>query len=292
MWSCDTRKRSIRNKFSTVDHILRNAYVDIFGICETKLDHTFPEGQFQVTNYTYHRKDRSSDGGGLMMYFRSDIPQRRRYDLEKVLDCGESGLEIMIIETVMNDKERWIYVMGYKPPDVRRSVFIDAFSLMCDLILKESNNVIVLGDYNCNFMSDNALKDICISFDMHNLVSAPTCHKTSVGTLVDICLVSKPFRFKTTLNLDCWLSDFHNFICVTTKLYFPKRSPRVIQYRSYKNFVDELFINDLLVLSQTMVYCNHNVDICIEFFITHLIDIIDKHAPVKFKTVRQNNVPY
>ena len=168
---------SIRNKFSTVDHILRNAYVDIFGICDTKL-HTFPEGQFHVTNYTYHRKDRSSNGGGLMMYFRSDIPQRRRYDLEKVLHCGESRLEIMIIETVMNDKERWIYVMSYKPPDVRRSVFIDAFSLMCDLILKESNNVIILGDYNCNFISDNALKDICISFNMHNLVSAPTCHKT------------------------------------------------------------------------------------------------------------------
>ena len=35
-----------------------------------------------------------------------------------------------------------------------------------------------------------------------------------------------------------------------------------------------------------------NVDICIEFLITHLIDIIDKHAPMKFKTVRQNNVPY
>ena len=141
-------------------------------------------------------------------------------------------------------------------------------------------------------MSDNALKDICISFNMHNLVSAPTCHKTSVGTLVDICLVSKPLRFKTTLNLDCWLSDFHNFICVTTKLYFPKRSPLVIQYRSYKKFVDELFINDLLVLSQTMMYCNHNANICIEFFITHLIDLIDKHAPMKFNRVRQNNVPY
>ena len=126
----------------------------------------------------------------LMMYFRSDIPQRRRYDLEKFIDSGESGLEIMIIEAVMNNKERWVYVMGYKPPDVRRSVFIDAFSLICDLILQESNNVIVLGDYNCNFMSDNALKDICISFGMHNLVNAPTCHKTSAGTLVDICLVS------------------------------------------------------------------------------------------------------
>ena len=113
-----------------------------------------------------------------------------------------------------------------------------------------------------------------------------------MGSLVDICLVSKPLRFKTTLNLDCWLSDFHNFICVTTKLYFPKRSPRLIQFGSYKNFVDELFINDLLILSQTMMYCNYNVGICIEFFITHLFDIIDKHAPMKLKTLRQNNGPY
>ena len=39
---------SIRNKFSTVEYIPQNAYVDIFGICETKLDDTFPEGQFHV----------------------------------------------------------------------------------------------------------------------------------------------------------------------------------------------------------------------------------------------------
>ena len=61
---------------------------------------------------------------------------------------------------------------------------------------------------------------------------------------------------------------------------------------TYKNFVDELFINDLLILSQTMMYCNYNVGICIEFFITHLFDIIDKHAPMKLKTLRQNNGPY
>ena len=283
---------SIRNKFSTVEYILQNAYVDIFGICETKLDHTFPEGQFHVKNYIHYRKDRSSNGGGLMMYFRSDIPQRRRHDLEKIIDGRESGLEILIIETTMNAKERWIYVMGYKPPNVTSSVFIDAFSLMCDLILKESNNVIVLGDYNCNFMSENALKDLCTSFDIHNIVNVPTCHKNSVGTLIDICLVSRPLRFKTALNLDCWLSDFHDFICITTKLYFPRRAPSVIQYRSYKNFVDELFINDLFILSQTMMHCDYNINMCIDFFISHLSGIIDKHAPMKYKKIRQNNVPY
>ena len=163
---------------------------------------------------------------------------------------------------------------------------------MCDLILKESDNVIVLGDYNCNFMSDNELKDLCISVDIHNLVSTHTCYKSHSGTLVDACLVSKPFRFKPTLNLDCWLSDFHNFICVTTKLSLPKRQPRIIQYRSYKNFVEELFVTDLCILSQIMMHYNHNVDVSVETFITYLCDIIDKHVPMKTKKVYQNNVPY
>ena len=63
-----------------------------------------------------------------MMFFRSDIPQRRRHDLEKIIDCRESGLELVIIETTMNNKERWIYVVGYKLPNVKSSVFIDTFS--------------------------------------------------------------------------------------------------------------------------------------------------------------------
>ena len=42
---------------------------------------------------------------------------------------------------------------------------------MCDLILKESNNVIVFSDYNCNFMSEKALKDLCTSFGIHNIVN-------------------------------------------------------------------------------------------------------------------------
>ena len=73
---------SIHNKFSSVEYILQNAYVDIFGIYETKLGHTFPElghtfpeSQFHVKNYIHYRKDCSSNGGSLMMYFRSDIPQ-------------------------------------------------------------------------------------------------------------------------------------------------------------------------------------------------------------------------
>ena len=37
----------------------------------------------------------------MILYVKSDIPQRRRHDLEKLVDCSESGLEIIIIETRM-----------------------------------------------------------------------------------------------------------------------------------------------------------------------------------------------
>ena len=71
--------------------------------------------------------------------------------------------------------------MGYRPPDIIRSVFIDAFSLMWDLILEEPHNVCVLGDQKCNFksMSDDALKDLCISCGIHNIVSVPDCYHIS-----------------------------------------------------------------------------------------------------------------
>ena len=50
---------SVRHKFSTVNHILSNGYLDIFGLSETKIDQSFPDGQFRIESYMCHRKDRA-----------------------------------------------------------------------------------------------------------------------------------------------------------------------------------------------------------------------------------------
>ena len=138
---------------------------------------------------------------------RSYIPHRRRHDLENIIDSLATGLEILIIEATLRIKERWIYVEGYKPPGIPEMAFYDVFSTLCDLILQESQNIVILGDYNCDFMTDNPLKDICENFDLQNLITDPTCFKNQNGSLIDLCLVSNPVRFKKSLNLDCWLSD-------------------------------------------------------------------------------------
>ena len=123
-------------------------------------------------------------------------------------------------------------------------------------------------------------------------MASATCFKCVKGTLIDVCFVSKPLRFKSALNLDCWLSDFHNFICITAELNMPRRSPNVIKYRSYKNFDESKFNYDLSVLSEIMLSVNNNVNVCTGTFCEYLATIIDLHCPLKTKTIRHNNVPY
>ena len=284
---------SLRNKFQTVKYILQNEFTDILALCETKLDESFPEDQFNIPNYVCHRKDRTSHGGGLIIYARSDIPQRRRLDIESSIDSLTTGTEIIIVELILSSKERWFYISGYKPPCIKDSVMISAFDMLCDKLLNESQTIVILGDYNCDFMMENVLASSCVSFDLHNLVKSPTCHMTSKGTLLDLCLVSQPMRFKKSLNLECWLSDCHNFICITTKLSVSKQSPDIIRYHSFKHFVDEQFVHDLYLLSELMESNKDEQDsVATQMFCDSFINVVEHHAPLKTKYTRHNNVPF
>ena len=46
-------------------------------ISETKLDNSFPEGQFLIPGYSSpYRFERNCRGGGIMLYVREDIPSK------------------------------------------------------------------------------------------------------------------------------------------------------------------------------------------------------------------------
>ena len=52
-----------------------NNEIDIFMISETKIDNNFPISQFTMTGYSIpFRLDRTSHGGGILLFAREDIP--------------------------------------------------------------------------------------------------------------------------------------------------------------------------------------------------------------------------
>ena len=56
---------------------LIKGFVDVFMISETKLDDSFPEGQFFIDGYhSPFRYDQNGNGGGILLYVRQDIPAK------------------------------------------------------------------------------------------------------------------------------------------------------------------------------------------------------------------------
>ena len=54
-----------------------NNNIDILMISETKLDPSFPTGQFHIHGFSEpYRFDRNSSGGGILLYIREDIPSK------------------------------------------------------------------------------------------------------------------------------------------------------------------------------------------------------------------------
>ena len=51
--------------------------IDVLVITETKLDDTFPTANFMIDGFsTPYRRDRNTNGGGILIYVRDDIPSK------------------------------------------------------------------------------------------------------------------------------------------------------------------------------------------------------------------------
>ena len=74
---------SLRNKFELLKEQIQDN-IDILMIYETKIDASFPIGQFFLNGYsTPFRLDRNAYGGGILLYVREDIPSK--------LTCGRKS---------------------------------------------------------------------------------------------------------------------------------------------------------------------------------------------------------
>ena len=93
---------SLTNKFSFLSSQITK-YVDILPLSETKLDDSFPAAQFSLNGFCKpYRLDRSSNGGGILLYVRDDIPSRLLTDY-KIKD----NLELFFVEVNIR-KKKWL----------------------------------------------------------------------------------------------------------------------------------------------------------------------------------------
>ena len=104
-------------KFDQLKSLVKDN-VDILMISETKLDDTFPNGQFLIEGYSEPiRLDRNCHGGGIMFFARDDLPCHEIKSHNPPSDIEGIFLEVTI------RKSKWLIFGGYNPHKDKISYF-------------------------------------------------------------------------------------------------------------------------------------------------------------------------
>jgi hypothetical protein len=280
---------SLRNKFPEIHEMLRAGSLNVLTLSETKIDPSFTSSQFHVEGYRLYRKDRTSRGGGLLIYVQSHIPHRRRADLE----CDVPGIENIVLEVIIKD-EVFLIIHMYRPPNVPIMSLNNALSSMMDKCLTQCKSVFIIGDLNVDLKSQNhALSDLLDAMSLKNIIKEPTCFKSLLNpSLIDVVLTNTPKRVLSHLNVDVDISDHHNLVCVATRLHAPRNEPRWITYRSYRKMNEGAFINDLASAPLHVSNIFDDPSDQVWFYNTVLNEVIEQHAPLKKKKLKCPPLPY
>ena len=144
-----------------------------------------------------------------------------------------------------------------------------------------------MGDLNTDIShkrkgNNNFLLDLCDTFSLQNIITGKTCHKSNVGTSIDIMLTNRPRSFHKTRIFETGISDHHKLILSFFRSYFTRIPPKTIEYRKYKTFFKSKFLHDL---DQQILKCAfyQNNEEMYSIFTRIFQNVLNKHAPLKQK---------
>ena len=274
---------SLAPKFEQLREVI-GKNIDILTIQETKLDSSFPIGQFLIEGYSEpYRLDRNRNGGGVMIYVREDIPSRL---LSK--HTFTKAIEGLFVEVNLR-KTKLLFFGAYRSdhPEygVDTSEFLNQVSLALDKY-STYDKFLLAGDLNTE-ATNNFLEDFLFEHNAKNLVKDPTCFKSiDKPSCIDLFLTNSPLSFQNTATVTTGLSDFHKLVVTVMKTTFPKMKPRIIYYRDYKKFNLQEFRRELRnELRKTLI-------LGYAHFEQIFLQVLEKHAPVKQRVVRANDKPF
>ena len=140
-----------------------------------------------------------------------------------------------------------------------------------------------MGDFNTE-EQDADISNFLETYNLKNLMKKPTCFKSDRPRSIDLILTNRVSSFQNTDAIETGLSDFHCMIVTVLKGGFVKRGPKLINYRDYRNFRNDVCIG----LSKHIPVDSMSYDT----FDSVVKQVLNEHAPIKKKYVRANDGPF
>nr|CAH7741509.1 unnamed protein product [Callosobruchus chinensis] len=279
--------RSIIPKFNDFKNLLTSKEYLIFAISETWLSDNIKDEAIYIPGYNLIRNDRGTRGGGVAFYIHSS--------LSYTIITTSSDIEQLWVSVSL---ENVTYAVGvvYKPPTVSHTLFTDKLEESLALCMLQSQHILCVGDVNINFFdqispSYRYISSMLDSTGMHQIINEATHISSNSMSLIDVIICSEPSLVVSYAVENTDMSD-HELISCKIAHIKPKLQPFIYTYRSFKNFNENLFHEDLQNLSLTEIYYIRDVDQKLSVFNKKLLALFDKHIPIKKSRITKAKCPW
>ena len=255
--------------------------LDLLLVSETKLDDSFPTAQLLMSGFC-KPLDRCSNGAGLLLYIRQDIPSRLLTEYKP-----PENVECLFVETDIR-KKKWLPCCSYNPHKNIISNHLRHLNKGLDVYLKHYDNLLILGDLNSE-LKDSGLNDFYNVNNFKSLTKKPTCFKNSNNpSWIDWFPINRSRYFRNASTIETGIFGFNKLVVTVLKMFYKKQKPKIIQYRNYKTFNEQLF---RIELDKELAKIDLNNAELAEFH-NEFLSVLNKHAPIKYKYIRANNSSY
>ena len=189
--------------------------------------------------------------------------------MPKSPDCP-SDIQMIPVEINLK-KQKWCAIAIYTPPSQCKNYFITELTKILDKCRVSYENTVILGDFNMQ-PTNQILETFLEDNSFVNLVKSDICFKSKPGSCIDLILTNRPKRFQNSGVMETGISDHHALIFSFLKTTFTKMPPNKLQYRNYKKFEVNSFLQDVEQLPEKINYMECEKD---------FVKTLTKDAPPK-----------
>ena len=181
--------------------------------------------------------------------------------------------------------------VSYCPRKSLAKKFLDELDFGIDYAVAEQKKIILIGDYNINYLETDAKALIDLHFSPYGLKIVNKKYPTRLNergndTLLDYTITDLDGKCHTTTCESYLPSDHLLTSCSFHVKLRKKRNSRRLTIRSKKNFNPLCYRQDLASANWSIMYQQSNAEEMMAVF-CHIVDtILDKHAPLKEIYVR------
>ena len=242
-----------------------------------------------MEGYTFLRNDRLyKRGGGVGAYVRSDLNPKIVH-----LSGDESSVEMLFVEITTSFKKCLLCVI-YQPPQIKNITEIES---SLQNVRTHYDHIVVCGDFNINLLDSDSryTQQLTTAFQVCDMTLLPleaTHHTQHSETLLDLIATSNPDRILTHGQLPAPGISAHDIIFIAYSLQCPKLTRKTITYRDIKRIDSATLLEDAIQMPWNTVWSLHSIDEKVEALNDLILQLYDRHAPLKTKLVKRPPAPW